>query len=244
MTTKENNRIWFWANVLVIVAAIALLAIILGTKKHVAPLVAQKQTNNMLSAADAALENSAAAVIKSADIASCAQFAGKSVAGTDYGVVCKNNIAMNLAAKNLDISYCSQLDGKLMSITDCQSRILLQSALKNNTAAACDSAPTSTMKTSCIAGYWLSESAKTNDPKLCANMPDAVSQKSCADGVLINQLVLNPASTTCAIFTTSSSSADCVQYKKTVASHDPIGCTKIASPLLANLCNQSIRFSH
>ena len=179
-----------------------------------------------------------AEIIKTGQIERCAEAKGFIVDGIDYQTVCRNNIAFNLALSRLDLSSCSLLDDKLMSIEDCQQQVLLTKLAQENDLAVCDQAPTQALASSCQNAYWFQQAFEKQDISLCDKLTDSLAQTDCRDSNLIEQLILMPDDVSCNQFSEFLLfQNDCINFKEALEG-DISGCDLIKDIRLQNTCRE------
>jgi hypothetical protein len=72
-----------------------------------------------------AKEEIVAAIIGKGDPEMCRLADRVMVDGIDEGVICRNNIAYELARSRRDLSACDRLDGKLITVEGCKREVIL-----------------------------------------------------------------------------------------------------------------------
>lgn len=135
----------------------------------------------------AAHQASVAAIIARGDLNACNDM--KAIIGDiNYYAVCVNNVAHDLAVKNLDPTYCERLDNQLFDREQCRQEIASRIAAKENNVEGCAALADQTARAECEITYWMGRAIKENATKLCNNIATASSQTTCKDRVLVEAL--------------------------------------------------------
>jgi hypothetical protein len=178
----------------------------------------------------AQIESQAAAIIKSGDVSQCSSI-DRVVNGVNYETVCKNNIAWDKAQQDLDIAACNDLDGKLMSVADCQNSVIDGLVAKAKDFSVCGkfSGP---LKNTCENQYWSASAAAKIDPSLCKNIISSSSAASmnCEYNIILNAPEGAVGAFQCSIFS-GQVKTDCENYQKG-------NCGSITFPGLIQACSR------
>ena len=188
-----------------------------------------------------------ASLIKTGDIAKCADVDYESADGIEYSKVCQNNIALKKAQETLDIFWCKKLDGKLIGVENCERQILFSKLDKEKDISVCAIAPSSNLKTECENAYWIQKAVADTNISLCANLltSDVNNMKEhCETNYYLEQLIKNPASADCAKFTSDNMKKDCELFQSSAVAkaNDPqtafINCQRLLNPRLEFACER------
>lgn len=143
--------------------------------KHSATPKSETATQTTFTPAEElALQEQVAPLIKAGDMAAC-----KQVQNDMYRAVCVNNIALNKATENKDISYCQYLDNKLVTIESCERSVLFQKVAETENQAVCSETTNTTLQKECEASFFSVLANKHQDPKLCDQNTDATNANQC-----------------------------------------------------------------
>lgn len=223
------------------VAALAVVAEIFTRTPAVPPVQAPSPPNQPIVSpeqkADQEKEQKVAGLIKTEDLARCAEVKGTVIGGADYETVCRNNIALSIAMKKLDKSYCQKLDDKLFKIGDCEQQVLFGKLAQQKSIIVCDEATTVEMKTSCVAVYWLDQAVAKWDIKLCGNVPGDQEKTNCQNNYSLALLIRDPGKISCDTMP-SQLQGDCKTFKETVKNQDTRACQLIRNLALQAACQR------
>ncbi|MDI6821150.1 MAG: hypothetical protein QMD65_03170 [Patescibacteria group bacterium] len=142
-------------------------------------------------------ELAVAQIIKAGSFDACEKVNYKSADGTDYKIVCRNNVALNKAQEMLDISWCAKLDGQLISKTDCERQILAEKVAKEKNLSVCNIATNETIKQECLFEYWFRRSIEENNHDLCNNIKIIELKNVCIERTHVKRLLDNPKRGSC-----------------------------------------------
>lgn len=171
------------------------------------------------------------------------------VAGKDFGrcneiqdemyrKVCINNIALNLAQEKQDASYCQKMDGKLMSVADCESQVVPQKALEQQDVKICQEAETSEIQTACYENFWLDSALQKSDIKLCENLATSQEKDICFDRYLFQkEFFENSGDFQCNKFRQQQVQADCKTYQSNFSDAKFNPCQKLKSREFSAYCS-------
>ncbi len=136
-----------------------------------------------------------------------------------YSTICKNNIAKRLAVEKMDISYCNQLDGILMSQDSCMTEVMDLRIKSLGAKEACVGAdPNDVAGTICAAAQkdeLITKAVEMGDCSLVSFDSNLASM--CKDKLLIKKLVAEPKKVTCSSFSSDEEEAACTVFKKIIA---------------------------
>jgi len=180
-----------------------------------------------------------AAIIEAKDLEKCQVAEGVLIDGQDYGVVCKNNVAEKLAKENLDINYCRQLDGVLVSQKLCMEDILIALANKDSNEARCKESQDSEVEINCLVAFWSDQAKEKNDPQLCSKISDQIFKENCRIYFYTNQLISNSPVVNCSAVP-EVMTADCHLIKSSNAGlKNKEICPKLTIPQLRDFCQNT-----
>ena len=172
------------------------------------------------------LQEQAAEIIKTKNLEACQQIDDKL-----YKTVCTNNIALNLAKEKQDVSYCQELDDKLVSIANCERQVLFEKSLELENISVCDEAQTTEVKDECKDAFWLSLALKKEDVVVCEN---AGSEKdACSDNYLFRVgFEGDQTDFDCTKFVQEDVKRDCEFYQE----NNSNSCSEFESSLFVDYC--------
>lgn len=231
----HNTMQPFFKKTPVVALSIAVIAVGLAVWAFSAPMgqISSGQPARQKTAADKVGD-----AIATKDLASCDAFKGvPATDGADYYVICRNNIALTLAQEKHDPSYCDDLDGTLMSVSDCKRNVTVNSATGGD-LSACSAIASSTMQTACVTTYWAGQATRAKDPTLCSHITDSNLAAACGQQVLVAELVQNPAAFSCDQLSGSLQS-DCQLLQSAIKNKSIASCSGILDNRIRSACSPS-----
>jgi hypothetical protein len=221
MTAKMENK-----TALLILVAVAILAAIFLFYSL------EQQANKP----SASVADQVAAAVAAGNLSGCNAFANASTSdGISYETICRNNVALALANKDLDPSYCADLDGTLASSTQCETTVLTLKAAQTGNVAVCAGASTAAIQSSCTDAYWAGQALQANNASMCAKLDSTSTQAGCQDSLLIAQLQKNPKTFSCGQFSSPDLASNCAAYEE-VAQGNVAACTFITDARFRAVC--------
>lgn len=110
-----------------------------------------------------------------------------SIQDAQYKIICINNIARNLANKELDPRWCLELDNEMMLQKDCISKIVYAKTMKEESVDACNLliqyGYNETDITECQFSFWFNLALVKKDIEVCNNFKVAEDISACKDRV-------------------------------------------------------------
>lgn len=189
----------------IIVAGIAAAAYFYKFKKQeVAPVKTETQTSTA---------EQVAAIVDKGDFSAC-----DLIQDADYKIVCKNNIAENLADKNLDTSWCLKLDDKNFSRENCIQSVVFGKAKKQGDPNTCNEAGALGYKDDvdkCLTGFWTDKASKESNKELCNNIIQEAGKTNCLNQVAIANFFKDPEGSDCSkLAEVGITQSDCKSYQE------------------------------
>ena len=86
-----------------------------------------------------------------------------------YRDVCINNIALNLSKTNKDVSICSKMSGKLVSIWECERAVVWPLSMEQSDISICDLASDQAVVEQCRSSYTMYFAQKSWNESDCGN---------------------------------------------------------------------------
>jgi hypothetical protein len=180
-------------------------------------------------------QEQASEIIKNANFEEC-----QKIENEMYKNVCRNNIIMNKARQENDVSLCVKLDNKLMSIENCERQIAMQSSIQKEDVSICLKASIVKIQKECQINYWNNMSFEKNDIKLCDNLNDNQDQKNCRDTfIFVRDFKTNSRNFDCQKFNDYPLQSDCQKYKSNLMAKKDNPCENIDSPLFSTVCQKN-----
>ncbi len=184
-------------------------------------------------------EQNVAQLIRAGNFDACGKVDYKSVDGTDYKIICQNNIALNKANETSDLAWCEKLDDKFIKKDDCQRQVIYQKLGQNNDLVVCDSAPIA-IQAECRDSFWFKEAVQKNNIELCVKISSDSNRELCRDNFYKEKLIQSPANFDCSVFSDFSKS-DCENFQKVKTGKISINnisvvCDQLFDPRLGKAC--------
>lgn len=171
------------------------------------------------------LKQNVADIIKSENLSQC-----DGIEDAQYRKVCINNIAQNLAQKNLDVTYCDKLDNENFSVSDCKEAVIDELSIKNKDISICDKLAD---LSGCRRQYWQIIALKYDNVSLCDQAQDDEQKNLCRNNYVLQKFFLNdPKKTDCSQFASTAVQDDC----KEVEDNPQRGCQKLSSEIFSEYC--------
>jgi len=155
----------------ILIGAIIIVVLIIGSMIYYSQFkIKTPQAKNLLaeqmdllSDADKyAYQEQIAALIDTKNFVECNRVGDKL-----YKTVCVNNIALKLAEETKDISYCQRIDGKLISIQDCERQIIIPQSIKKEDIEICQKTQDQELQKECQNNFYSQLSIKKDDITVC-----------------------------------------------------------------------------
>lgn len=181
------------------------------------------------------LQKQAADIIGSKKMEACSQ-----IADPTYRAVCKNNISLQLAQEKQDVSYCKNLDGKLMSVVSCEEEIVMKKALTEKNVESCKESSDQDLQKRCAQAFYINSAINENNKALCDKASDKEMQDICKDNyVFQKEFSLAEKRFECKKFLADDLKKDCELYKISNDSTQSCGNFKTSAFQQACLLNSS-----
>ena len=180
------------------------------------------------------LQKQAGEIINTGDIKACDQ-----IDNDTYKAVCKNNIALELAQKNLDIKQCQNVDNSLVPREECERKVVLKKSVEDEDISVCDQATSIDLKNECKNLYYLQVALKNNDSSVCNSVVDLLQKNICKDTFTFQTDFTQNADTfDCEKFSGNNFKNDCKNLKQLVVSKNinPSECASFKTPSFGGLC--------
>jgi hypothetical protein len=183
------------------------------------------------------LQEQAGAIIDTGDIKACDQ-----IDNDMYKSVCRNNIALELAQKNLDISQCKSIENETTR-ESCISEIASKNAIQNKSVEECLSIKNEVSRSQCTEQYYMNIGAnKSEGNNRCDDIADAAGKTLCQDtATLYSGFSSNPKNFDCSKFKSEDSVSDCNAYQQVTANQPgPVSafCGYFKTGLFKRFCSQ------
>lgn len=218
----SNRKMTYTLVTLVVIGGFVILLISFGKKN---PLPGEGSF-------DQSVESRSAQAIKNNDIDACNQL-DQVVDGVNYKTVCRNNIALNTALANGDVSQCKLVDGLLVSVADCEFQTIRAKALKKESIAICDEATVLKSREQCRAEFVFALAMQRNDGSVCNDARDAQSKTDCLNAYAAERLFdSRERSADCSLFVGDDVQRDCNLYQD----KGFVSCRFFESNLFSQLC--------
>lgn len=178
------------------------------------------------------LQEQMAEIIKAKDLSGCEEIKDET-----YKKVCINNISMNLAQENQDISYCQKLDNSLIPISECESPIITKKSLNSENIDVCGETSDKELQKQCQNGFWPALALKKEDVNLCNNIQAENEKNLCRDQyVFQKEFIKSEDSFTCTRFSDKQIETDCGIYQKNSEKTHLANCSEFKSFIFSGLC--------
>lgn len=139
-----------------------------------------------------------------------------------YKKVCVNNVAVELAKENLDLSYCAKVDGQLISENYCQEQVLLLKFEKEETGEFCKELQDASKQEDCLINFYNQLALKKDNADICQNIADTRQAELCHDNYIVSKIFTqNQGKIDCSLLKNSDAKLDCENIKPDILSGDP-----------------------
>ncbi len=221
---KKNTLILILAAILVVVVIVILALVGVFEKEDKIPVTEKEEVAQEVSE-----------IVDRGDFEAC-----ENIEDEEYRVICKNNIAFNLAYENLDPEWCLKLDDERMSREGCVQRIILQEALSKDDEKICQKLTNfeySNLIEICVTEFWLEKAAREMDDSLCDNLTEE-GVEYCKFTVLANSFFSDPGSFSCEEVMNSlgTSKKNCELYKQRKLENKVFNCSLLDNFVLSEIC--------
>lgn len=126
------------------------------------------------------LQNQVVNIVSALDFSGC-----DSVENELYRTVCVNNIALQLAEKNLDVSYCQKIDDTLILISDCERKVVFKKSIDTENIAVCGEAQNQSVQETCKNSFYSNLAKKKDDVSICNQIQDKLGADACYNSYII-----------------------------------------------------------
>lgn len=147
---------------------------------------------------------------------------------------CMNNITLNLAEENKDISYCQKLDNELVSISECERNIVFSYSVYDEDISMCNDLENESFVFECRENYYYATASLKSDPKICLNIENDILKESC-----YNSVVFDRGNYSCSDFLGDDYKNDCELYNG--LDEGNADCDQFSSDLFRNLCSYKFK---
>ena len=188
-----------------------------------------------------AQQEAVAKIIQSGKLEDCAIAKGVIIDGADYELVCRDNIASELALSSLDLSFCNQISDRAdSSQRQCQEAVLLGLMRKEKDIKVCDRGLDQEMIKICQSLYWQEQAVVSRGPQPCENLSTPKEQEYCRDRSLLS-LLTQKQKVHCTEFS-KPLQADCLTFQKIIAAKQSSisSCNAITVDELAMACRRLV----
>ncbi|HAV10965.1 MAG TPA: hypothetical protein DCX32_00235 [Candidatus Moranbacteria bacterium] len=172
-----------------------------------------------------------AEIIKTKDFSHC-----EKISNDTYRKVCVNNIALDLAQEKGDVSYCAELDGNMVSVSECERGIVLAKSASEENMEICKQATTKEVASECESGFYQAVSLKKEDKGYCDNIGDQKATDECYDNFVFSmEFMKDIKNFKCSSFRNQDLANDCLAYKNMKSDQEP-DCSGYKSSQYMDLC--------
>ncbi|VAW11539.1 hypothetical protein MNBD_BACTEROID05-650 [hydrothermal vent metagenome] len=182
------------------------------------------------------LQKQAGDIINTGDIKACDQ-----IDNDMYKSVCRNNIALELAQKNLDIKGCENIENETTK-GSCLLDVSLKSAIQNKSALVCESIKDEKSRAQCVELYYVNTAVNKSGEDTCANIADVNGKTLCQDtNILYDGFSLDSSKFNCEQFKSENSINDCKAFQEIVKTQPgPMDtfCAYFKTNLFKRFCTQ------
>lgn len=139
-----------------------------------------------------------------------------------YKKVCVNNVAVELAKENLDLSYCEKVDGELISESYCQEQVLLLKFEKEETGDFCKELQDASEQENCFINFYNRLALQKDNADICQNIADTKQAELCHDNYIVSKIFTqNQGKIDCSLLKNNDAKSDCENIKLNILSSDP-----------------------
>ncbi len=197
-----------------------------------------QQTKNLEIKDDLKLQEQAAEIIKSKNFDRCQE-----IKDNGYQKVCVNNIALNLAQEQQDLSFCQKLDNALVGIESCEREIIFKKAIDKEDIKVCGETKNSQLKKECEDKFWPDLAIKKGDINVCNDISVESAKENCINTYLLEkEFFANAKEFDCNKFQGDQIRKDCNLFKENLDQGIEF-CAKMTSGLFKNYCLMMARQS-
>jgi len=178
------------------------------------------------------LQKKVSDAVKTSDFSSC-----ESITDEFYNIVCINNIALNLAKETGEISHCQKIDGKLMSVTDCEGEVI--SLLSRSSSDACSELEGDAKK-QCTNNFYSQDALKNGNIEACDNISGKEQIDSCRNNYFVNKEFFgNEQNFSCDLFEGEDIVSDCEYIKQEISQGETLNdlsCVNLKTSIFLHYC--------
>lgn len=191
---------------------------------------------NKLSVADEKkLQEQAEDIVQSGDPQAC-----QKIENEMYQKVCRNNIFLKKAEKENNAAYCRELDGKMISVENCERQIVMQKSIEKGDASVCQEASQKEVRVQCEENFWPKLALQKQDIGICAQAKDQEIGKKCKDMFYFyHDFSPNPQSFGCSNFSDESLRTDCEIYKSNLSQKKTNPCENLKTGFVTLFCQNA-----
>lgn len=185
-----------------------------------------------------------AEIVRSGDLERCRQFDGKIINGNDYGRVCRNNIFLQAAFKQLDFSTCDKLMTGY-SPDDCK-KTVIEKLIESKASADVCLQLSDDLKSFCQDRFIAVGAKNAKTIAACDGMSGPSAKNQCQGNVLLNILKDDGKKTNCSLFDGDIKS-QCVTVvgalngSKSDIRKRQLQCASIPNIDIAGYCEQTVQ---
>ena len=188
-----------------------------------------KSQNNASLSQEEAIAQEVSKIVAKGDFDAC-----NKINNEEYKIICKNNVALELASKELDAKWCLELDDERIGREDCVSSIILQKAVEQDDIDICREAEELGYINSvelCSANFLVTKAIRENKKEYCDGINNETYKDNCEKQVFMASFFKDPINTNCQnLENFGIEQSVCEEYKKTKA------CDLIDNSLLMINC--------
>lgn len=200
----------------IIVIILITLAILISTAFFYF-IIFRKETGLKVSPSESDLQKQLSEVVENKNFAKCDE-----IKDDFYKKVCVNNVAVELAKENLDLSYCEKVDGELISESYCQEQVLFLKFEKEETGEFCKELQDASEQENCLINFYNRLALKKDDADICQNIANTKQAELCHDSYIVSKIFAqNQGKIDCSLLKNNDAKSDCENIKPNILSSDP-----------------------
>lgn len=202
-------------NLKILSTFIILLAVILTVFFYF--FILNKKPAEEIKLSESDLQKQLSEVVENKNFAKCDE-----IKDDFYKKVCVNNVAVELAKENLDLSYCTKVDGQLISENYCQEQVLLLKFEKEETGDFCKELRNTSEQENCLINFYNRLALKKDNADICQNIADTKQAELCHDNYIVSKIFTqNQGKIDCSLLKNSDAKSDCENIKPDILNSDP-----------------------
>ena len=185
------------------------------------------------------IQNQMNEIIKSKDIKRCGE-----ISDEFYKTACINNISLNLAKENQDISQCRKMDNKLISKTHCERQVVFAKSVESEDVAACQETNNAVLQKECQDNFYMRLSVKKGDISFCDQAENQETADICFNNFTMNEkLSLYGKDFDCSPIKGADYQEDCKKLKEDRNAETPTSqgsCVNFKTALFRSFCSLTV----